>query len=151
MPRQKISDTERAERVREWARQSSARRRVKLMMDGKTQLLCWIPDSLRRQLDALATMAGVSLSETVEQVLQEGLTYRRASSAPDPTSSVDPEPFTTPVTRTSLTVEEQAARDQQILELKRQGLSGYAIAGQVGVSEPTVRRILKRLKEGEAV
>lgn len=96
-------------------------------------------------------MAGVSLSETVEQVLQEGLTYRRASSAPDPTSSVEPEPFTTPVTRTSLTVEEQAARDQQILELKRQGLSGYAIAGQVGVSEPTVRRILKRLKEGEAV
>ena len=43
-------------------------------------------------------------------------------------------------------------RDSQILALKREQpeLSNYAIAAQIGCSEPTVRRVLKRQKE-EAV
>ena len=136
MARQRISDTERAERVREWSRQASARRRVKLSADGKMQLLCWIPSAIRQRLDALATARNLSVSDTVCTLLSVAL-------APLPAS---PPPRTPPVNSLPL-FDAPVDRDSRILALKQEqpDLSNYAIAAQVGCSEPTVRRVLKRL------
>ena len=131
MARQRISDTERAERVREWSRQASARRRVKLSADGKMQLLCWIPSAIRQRLDALATARNLSVSDTVCTLLSVALA---------------PLPASPPVNSLPL-FDAPVDRDSRILALKREqpDLSNYAIAAQVGCSEPTVRRALKRL------
>ena len=135
MARQRISDTERAERVREWSRQASARRRVKLMEHGKEQLLCWIPSAIRQRLDALAIERNLSVSDTVCTLLSVAL----APSIPSP-------PCAPPVNSLPL-FDASVDRDSRILALKQEqpDLSNYAIAADVGCSEPTVRRALKRL------
>ena len=136
----RIADSERIERIREWARQSSARRRVKLSMDGKMQLLCWIPATLRAQLDATAAQRNQNLSEVTTALLSAAL----SPSIPAPTPSVDSLPlFDTDGEAQRGPADDRLAR---ILALKREQpqLSNDAIAAQVGCSEPTVRRALKK-------
>jgi len=137
----RIADSERIERVREYARQSSARRRVKLTIAGKMQLLCWIPSELRAQLDATAAQRNQNLSEVTTALLSAALSP--SLPAPAPSFSVD----TLPLFDTALASECASDRDTRILELHRQGLSGYAIVAEVGCSEPTLRRALKRLNQ----
>ena len=142
----RIADSERIERIREWARQSSARRRVKLSMDGKMQLLCWIPATLRAQLDATAAQRNQNLSEVTTALLSAAL----APSAPAPVAAPSPTVDTLPLFDTAahitVTSERDSDRDTRIRALKREQpeLSNYAIADQVGCSEPTVRRALKK-------
>ena len=69
----KLSNDERVERIREWSRQSSARRRVKLESAGKQQLLCWIPATLRKQLDVLIAQRNQNLSEVTTELLTAAL------------------------------------------------------------------------------
>ena len=80
----RIADNERIERVRAWARQSSARRRVKLEESGKRQLLCWLPTELRAQLDAKATELNQNLSEVTTALLTAALKPAPAQSTPLP-------------------------------------------------------------------
>jgi hypothetical protein len=82
----RLPDEVRLSRLRESVRNASARRRVKLAMDGKTQLLCWIPATLRAQLDGLAAQRNQNLSDATAALLLDGLAYRRglANSATPP-------------------------------------------------------------------
>ena len=71
MPR--IADSELAANVRSRNRVNSERRRQRLALAGKVQLLTWIPDTLRRELDSVAAARGEPLSETTAALLLAGL------------------------------------------------------------------------------
>ena len=71
MPR--IADSELAANVRARNRQASERRRERLALAGKVQLLTWIPDTLRRELDSVAAARGEPVSETATALLLAGL------------------------------------------------------------------------------
>ena len=117
----RLDDAEYARRARERNNRINAAHRQRLLQSGKAQTNVWLSAALRTRLDGEAATAGVSLSAVVERLLSAAL----ASSAPAP-APVD--------------------RDSRILALKHEQpeLSNYAIAEQVGCSEPTVRRALKR-------
>ena len=117
----RLDDAEYARRSRERNNRINAAHRQRLLQSGKAQTNVWLSAALRTRLDGEAATAGVSLSAVVERLLSAAL----ASSAPAP-APVD--------------------RDSRILALKHEQpeLSNYAIAAQVGCSEPTVRRALKR-------
>lgn len=120
----RLDDAEYARRARERNSRLNAAHRQRLLQSGKAQTNVWLSAALRTRLDGEAATAGVSLSAVVERLLSAAL----ASSAPAP-APVD--------------------RLERILALKREQpeLSNYAIAAQVGCSEPTVRRALKRVLE----
>ena len=120
----RLDDAEYARRSRERNNRINAAHRQRLLQSGKAQTNVWLSAALRTRLDGEAATAGVSLSAVVERLLSAAL----ASSAPAP-APVD--------------------RDSRILALKHEQpeLSNYAIAAQVGCSEPTVRRTLKRVLE----
>ena len=152
----RIADSERIERVREYARQSSARRRVKLTIAGKMQLLCWIPATLRAQLDATAAQRNQNLSEVTTDLLQAALTPATPGANPPP-PPVDSLPLFD-VAEDSAQREQPplsndapaADRDAQILELKRQGLPNSEIGLRIGCSRDAVYRTLKRLNLAKA-
>lgn len=140
----RLPDEIRLSRLRESVRKASARRRVKLSMDGKVQTLVWLPGPIRQQLDAL-TNQQQSLSAVTTALLTAALSSQSATpAAPSPTVDSLPLFEATPdVEAMSVPADERLAR---ILALKREQpkLSNYAIAAQVGCSEPTVRRALKK-------
>ncbi|HOW75983.1 MAG TPA: helix-turn-helix domain-containing protein [Candidatus Competibacteraceae bacterium] len=132
----RLSNDELATRVRRRTARNSTTYRERLSQSGKTQTLVWLPNNIRQQLDAMANQQQQSLSAVTTALLSAAL----SPSPPAPASSlsVDTLPLFDPA---------PVGRDQQIADLHRQGLSNYAIADQVGCSEATVRRALKRLQE----
>ena len=73
MTQRKLTDSELAARLRQRNRDSSERRRERLALAGHTQLLTWIPASLRERVDAAAAASGLKLSPMVERLLLAGL------------------------------------------------------------------------------
>lgn len=71
MPR--IADSELAANVRQRNRVNSERRRQRLAIAGKVQLLTWIPDTLRRELDSVAAARREPVSETAAAAMLAGL------------------------------------------------------------------------------
>ena len=71
MPR--IADSELAANVRNRNRVNSERRRQRLALAGKVQLLTWIPDALRRELDSVAAARREPVSETAAAAILAGL------------------------------------------------------------------------------
>lgn len=69
----RVSDSELAARIRQQNRTNSQRRRVKLAASGQVQLLTWIPETLRRELDRVAAARGERLSETTAALLTAAL------------------------------------------------------------------------------
>lgn len=69
----RVSDSELAENLRRRNRLNSERRRQRLTASGKVQLLTWIPDTLRRELDSVAAARGERLSETTTALLSLAL------------------------------------------------------------------------------
>ena len=69
----RIADSELAANVRSRNRVNSERRRQRLALAGKVQLLTWIPDTLRRELDSVAAARGEPVSETAAALLSLGL------------------------------------------------------------------------------
>ena len=136
----KLSDSELARRVRERSQQRSLRYRERLSKAGRTQTLIWLPTELRAQLDAKATELNQNLSEVTTALLTAALKPAPAPAQSTPLPLFDDEQLGP--------MGERLAR---IVALHEQGLSGYAIAAQVGCSEPTVRRALKRMKEEATV
>ena len=141
----RLDDAEYARRARERNNRINAAHRQRLLQSGKAQTNVWLSAALRTRLDGEAATAGVSLSAVVERLLSAAL----ASSAPALANTL---PVSTlPLFAAPAPVEDAPTapvdRDSRILALKREqpDLSNYAIAAQVGCSEPTVRRALKRL------
>lgn len=128
----RLSDSEFAERARAANRRRTARYQQRLVSAGKSALTVWIPDTVRKALTEKAANDGATIADTAAELLSAAL----CPSIPEPALSPPVDslpPFDAPVDR-----------DSQIRALKRQGLSNYAIADQVGCSEPTVRRALKK-------
>lgn len=148
----KLSDSELALRVRAGNRQRADRRRERLGQLGYGQLLVWIPTDLRNQIDGIATERGASISDTATVIIRMGIAaLLSATLAPSiPTlAPVESLPLFDAArdTRRSQTASGPAdERLARIRALKREQpeLSNYAIADQVGCSEPTVRRALKK-------
>lgn len=69
----RIDDAERVRKIREYNRQASARRRVKLTQNGKAQLLCWIPETVRQRLDSAAAAQSRPLNDIVSELLSAAL------------------------------------------------------------------------------
>ena len=73
MTQRRLTDSELAARLRQRNRLNSERRRQRLAESGKVQLLAWIPETLRRELDSVAADRGETLSETTEAMLSLAL------------------------------------------------------------------------------
>ena len=74
MTQRKLTDSELAARLRQRNRVNSERRRQRLALAGKVQLLTWIPDTLRRELDSVAAARREPVSETAAAAIAAGLT-----------------------------------------------------------------------------
>jgi DNA-binding NarL/FixJ family response regulator len=140
---QRLDDAEFGRRARERNLRANRQRRERLMSAGYTQWNLWIAGEVRQLAEQLAAQRNQSPSELVTSLVQLAANPALSPLAPVPSSSVE----SLPLFDTALASECASDRDTRILELHRQGLSNYAIADQVGCSEPTVRRALKRLKQ----
>ena len=151
----KLSDAEYTERGRAATRRRTARYQQRLSAAGKTALTVWIPETLRTQIDGIAAQSGASVSDTVTLLIETAVTTlwpRNATTTPNQTTTTTNRNASNDATvdmfgatgEPSAPAIPQAERDQQILELHRQGLSNYAVADKAGCSEATVRRTLKR-------
>lgn len=141
----KLSDTELARRVRERSQQRSIRYRERLSRSGRVQTLIWLPNTLRRQLDALTKERDESLSLVTTELLSAALSQTTPPARP---ALAEPEPLPLFAESTGPSVDARPSdRDTRILELKGLGLSNPKIGLQVGCSEGSVRRALKRLNQ----
>lgn len=158
----RLDDQEYARRARERNNRVNAAHRQRLLEAGKAQTNIWLSAELRERLESEASAANVSLSTATEALLLDGLAYRRSLDTTPSLQTPLPSPVsvdTHPLFDTALDIrpgepqrgpsDERLAR---ILALKREQpqLSNYAIAAQIGCSEPTVRRVLKKQNQ-EAV
>ena len=85
----RLTDKELAERIRAANRKRAETRRIKLTTAGKTQMVVWIPDELRKQVDA--RMNGQTLSGVVADLLAAGL--RSTTTPPGDYAKADPTPI----------------------------------------------------------
>ena len=95
-------------------------------------MLCWIPDTLRERLDALAGQSGASLSDTVARLLETALAPRQSTPGhatidmfgqPGPAPS---EPDADPLSR--VIPSDKAALMAEVGKMLDSGLSGGEIA-----------------------
>lgn len=130
---QRLDDAEFGRRQRERNLRANRQRRERLTAAGFCQWNLWIAEDVRQRAERLAIERGQSPSDLITDLVK--LAALPALSAPP--RAVNSLPlFDAPVDR-----------DSRILALKQEQpeLSNYAIAARVGCSEPTVRRVLKRL------
>ena len=145
----RLSDAELAQRTRAGNRRRSEHHRQRLESAGRVQLVVWTPIEVKTALESLATTTNQSLSATATAVLSAAL---NTTTTPNQTTTTTNRNASNDATvdmfgatgEPSAPAIPQAERDQQILELHRQGLSNYAVADKAGCSEATVRRTLKR-------
>ena len=124
MPR--IADSELAANVRSRNRVNSERRRQRLALAGKVQLLTWIPDTLRRELDSVAAARGEPLSETTTALLLAGLNATTPAAnrdTPDSDATTTPADTTSPAATTT-----RDALMAEVGKLLDEGLSGAEVA-----------------------
>lgn len=146
----KLTDSEFAERTRAANRRRTARYQQRLAAAGKTALTVWIDTGLKAALATTAAANGATIADTATALLSAALSEPPAR----PETQTPQEPVNTlPLFDAPGDGEAQRGpavdRNSRILALKREQpeLSNYAIAAQIGCSEPTVRRALKRLKQ----
>ena len=136
---QRLDDAEFGRRQRERNLRANRQRRERLTAAGYTQWNLWIAGDVRQQAEQLAAQRNQSPSELIAALLLSATNPTRpnlSASSVDSPPLFDGEPPRGPA-------DERLAR---IRALKREQpeLSNYAIAAQVGCSEPTVRRLLKQ-------
>lgn len=157
----KLSDAEFTERTRAANRRRTERYQQRLVASGKTALTVWIPDTLKTALQTAALSSGSTIADTAALWLtaaaglssQPAMTTPRASNdamadlfAPGEVIPTDTREKIGDGNISSLvSVADKDDRDQQILELHRQGLSNVKIGERLGCNEASVRRALKRL------
>lgn len=150
---QRLDDAEFGRRQRERNLRANRQRRERLMSAGYCQWNLWIAGDVRQQAEQLAAQRNQSPSELIAALL---LSATNPSPLNQSASSVDslpsPSVDTLPLFDTTLASDSEAQRGPaderlaRILALQREqpALSNYAIAAQVGCSEATVRRALKK-------
>ena len=132
MPR--IADSELAANVRARNRQASERRRERLALAGKVQLLTWIPDTLRRELDSVAAARGEPLSETATALLLAGLNATTPAANRDtPDSDATTTPDTPPPVYTGV-VSNRDVLMTEVGKLLNEGLTGAEVARRLNAS-----------------
>ena len=133
MPR--IADSELAANVRSRNRVNSERRRQRLALAGKVQLLTWIPDTLRRELDSIAAARGEPVSETAAALLSLGLkqiTTTTPAPATKPTAPETADMFPAPAGNDATTTKDELMT--WIGERLNEGQTGNEIARQLNTS-----------------
>ena len=127
----KLSDAEFIARHRAANRARSQRNRQRRYGAGNVALTVWVAESTKAALLALAAAESAPIAVVVDRLLSAALNPATDATSPSPVDSAP-------------TLGE---RDRRIMALHESGLSNYKIAAQVGCSEPTIRRVLKRAKE----
>ena len=136
---QRLDDAEFGRRQRERNLRANRQRRERMVSAGYCQWNLWIAGEVRQRAEQLAAQRNQSPSELIAELL--------SAAALPPSPPVDSPPLldTAPAHVEAMRgpADERLAR---ILALKREQpeLSNYAIAAQIGCSEPTVRRALKK-------
>jgi len=145
----RIDDAERVRKIREYNRQASARRRVKLTQNGKAQLLCWIPETVRQRLDSAAAAQSRPLNDIVSELLSAALdtttpnqttTTPRASNDADATLDMFGNPTTDytgrdePVTTSRVIQSDKAALMNEVGAMLESGLSGGEVARRLNAA-----------------
>lgn len=127
----RVSDSELAANLRLRNRLNSERRRQRLAAGGKVQLLTWIPDTLRRELDSVAAARGEPLSETTTALLSLGLKQITTTTpATKPTAAeMTAELFPAPATTT-----DKDTLMNEVARLLNEGHTGNEIARQLNAS-----------------
>ena len=135
---QRLDDAEFGRRQRERNLRANRQRRERLTAAGYCQWNLWIAGEVRQRAERLAIERGQSPSDLITDLVESAAL---SAPAPAPSPSMD--------TLALFDAPAPADRDSRILALKHEQpeLSNYAIAAQVGCSEPTVRRTLKRVLE----
>ena len=147
---QRLDDAEFGRRQRERNLRANRQRRERLMSAGYCQWTLWIAGDVRQQAEQLAAQRHQTPAELISALLTAALSEPAKPAHLSPVS-VDTLPlFDTaaalrPGGTDSGSVDDRLARIQA-LKREQPTLSNYAIAAQVGCSEPTVRRALKRLQ-----
>ena len=133
MTQRKLTDSELAARLRQRNRDSSERRRERLALAGHTQLLTWIPASLRERVDAAAAASGLKLSPMVERLLTAGLnaTTTPATTRDKPTAPETADMFPAPAGNDTTT---RDALMTWVGERLNEGHTGNDIARQLNAS-----------------
>ena len=139
----RLSDSEFAERTRAANRRRTERHHQRLIMAGKSALTVWLPATVRTALTTKAANDGATIADTAAALLSAALSPSIQASVTSP--PVDSLPLFN-VAKDSVQRGPADERLARILALKREQphLSNYAIAAQIGCSEPTVRRVLKK-------
>ena len=157
----KLSNDELAENIRASNRRRSERQRQKRVKSGKAALTVWIPAELQRQIVERAAAEQVTTSEIVTAALVAHLAdptrvepVEATPATPDTLPLFEPgEPNETtspflppdPIQNRAVGKESATDRDAAIIKLHSEKLSNVKVAKQLGCSEITVRRALKRL------
>ena len=134
MPR--IADSELAANVRARNRQASERRRERLALAGKVQLLTWIPDTLRRELDSVAAARGEPLSETATALLLAGLNATTPAAnrdTPDSDATTTPDAPPPPPVYTGV-VSSRDVLMAEVGKLLNEGHTGAEVARRLNAS-----------------
>jgi hypothetical protein len=134
MTQRRLTDSELAQRVRASNQRRAERRRERLALAGKVQLLSWVPATLRNELDKVAAARGESLSDTTAALLSLGLkvtTTATPATRDKPTAAeLMPDMFhPAPATTT-----DKDALMTWIGERLNEGLTGADVARQLNAS-----------------
>ena len=132
---QRLDDAEFGRRQRERNLRANRQRRERLTAAGFCQWNLWIAEDVRQRAERLAIERGQSPSDLITDLVKSAALPALSG----PARAVNSLPlFDAPA---------PVDRDSRIRALKQEhpDLSNYAIAARVGCSEPTVRRVLKRL------
>ena len=145
----KLTDSEFAERTRAANRRRTARYQQRLAAAGKTALTVWIDTGLKAALATAAAANGATIADTATALLSAALSEPARPATQTPQEPVDTLPLFDAPGDGEAQRGPAVDRNSRIRALKREQpeLSNYAIADQIGCSEPTVRRALKRLNE----
>lgn len=134
------------------------------MREGKKQLALWISESSMTRLKQLAAEERTTQAELLEKAItqyQQQDTVQAQETADSIEARLDDHEARLAVLEsklvissckldTSLKKQNTTARDEQILELHAQGVSGREIAKQLRVGRHTVQVVLKRQQAQES-
>jgi transposase len=122
----------------------NVREKLKDLLDRKRTCLPFVEESTIQSAPAMlvAAQEKVSLDEAAMREQEKSTSPVTGAVLHQPDEGGSSRPLTAPEWRRNVSREKRYALYENVRELRKQGLSHYAIADTLGISRPTVRRFL---------